>query len=96
MKNQESINISMESINNVIFGSIRIYEIKKRADIPTIIKFEEKELLTGGNNLLKLLQEEISYVREEKKVKAEIMRMLSDKQSTFLCLHTNTMDAAVP
>ena len=40
MENHESINISMESINNIIFESIRhIRDQKKRADIPTIIKY---------------------------------------------------------
>ena len=35
------------------------------------------------------MQEEITYLREENKVKSEIVRMLSDKQNTFHCLHTN-------
>ena len=42
------------------------------------------------------MQEEISYLREKNKVTSEIIRMLSDKQSTYHCLHTNTTDTAVP
>ena len=40
MENHESINISMESINNIIFESTRhIRDQEKRADIPTIINY---------------------------------------------------------
>ena len=40
MENYESIYISMESINNVIFESMRhIRDQKKTADIPKIIKY---------------------------------------------------------
>ena len=38
MENHESINISMESVNNIYLNLYDKYEIKKRADIPTIIK----------------------------------------------------------
>ena len=45
MENQESINISMESINNIIFEFIRhIRDQKKRADTPTIIKYIYKNV----------------------------------------------------
>ena len=40
--------------------------------------------------------EEISYLREGSKVKLDVIRMLSDKQSTYCCFHTNTTEAAVP
>ena len=40
MENHESINLSTESINYMIFESIQhIQDQKKRADIPTIIKY---------------------------------------------------------
>ena len=39
MENHESINISMELINNLIFESIRHVRDQKRADIPTTIKY---------------------------------------------------------
>ena len=55
-----------------------------------------KKSFTRGSDLLKPLQEEISYLREDNKVKSEIIRMLSDKQNTYHCLHTNTLDTAVP
>ena len=38
---------------------------------------EEKKVSPEGSILLKLLQEEISYLREESKVKSEIIRMVS-------------------
>ena len=38
MENHESINISMESINNLIFESIQHIRDQKKADISTIIK----------------------------------------------------------
>ena len=41
---------------------------------------------------MKLLQEEITYLKEENKVKSEKVRMLSDKQNIF---RLNTMDTAV-
>ena len=57
---------------------------------------EGKKVSPEGSNLLKLLQEEISYLREENKMKSEIIKMLSDKQNTYRCLHTNTTHRAVP
>ena len=40
MEDHESIKISMESINNIVFESIRhMGDQKKRADIPTIMKY---------------------------------------------------------
>ena len=39
MENDESINISMESISDIIFESIRHIRDKKRANIPIIIKY---------------------------------------------------------
>ena len=50
---------------------------------------EQKEVSSEGGNLVKLLQEEITYLRDKNKVKSEIIRMLSDKQNTSLNLHTN-------
>ena len=41
--------------------------------------FWKKQVSPEGSNLLKLLQEAIPYVREENKVKSEIVRILSDK-----------------
>ena len=58
--------------------------------------FEEKEVSPEGSNLVKLLQEEITYLRKENQVKSEMIRMLPDKQNTYRCLHTNTTDTAVP
>ena len=42
------------------------------------------------------MQDEVTYLREENKVKSEIIRMLSDKQNTYRCLHTNSTDTVVP
>ena len=42
------------------------------------------------------MHEEIFYLREENKLKSEIIRILSDKQNTYHCLYTNTTDTAVP
>ena len=42
------------------------------------------------------MQEEISYLREENKVKSAIIRILSDRQNTYCCLHTNTTNTEVP
>ena len=40
MENNDSINISIESINNIIFDSIRHIRLnKRRPDIPTIIEY---------------------------------------------------------
>ena len=64
----------------------QIYVLKKR--------LEGKKVSAEVSNLLKLLQEQISYLREENKVKSEIMRILSEKQNTYRCLHTNTTDTA--
>ena len=46
--------------------------------------------------MVKLLQEEITYLRERNKVKSEIKRMLSDKQNTYHCLNADTADTAFP
>ena len=59
-------------------------------------RLEEKEVSPEGSNHVKLLQEENTYLREENKVNSEIIRMLSDKQNTYRCLHTSTTDTAVP
>ena len=59
-------------------------------------RLEEKEVSPKGSNHVKLLQEEITYLREKNKVKSDIIRMLSDKQNTYRCLHANTTDTAVP
>ena len=45
---------------------------------------------------LKLLQKEISYLREENKAKSETIRILSDKQNTYRCLYKNTTNTLVP
>ena len=42
------------------------------------------------------MQEESFYLREENKLKLEIIRILSDKQNTYRCLYTNTTYTAVP
>lgn len=57
---------------------------------------EEKEVSPEGNNFANLSQEEINYLREESKERSEKIRMLSGKQNTYRCLHTNTTEAAVP
>ena len=59
-------------------------------------RLEEKEVSPDGSNHVKLLQEENTYLREENKVNSDIIRMLSDKQNTYRCLHTSTTDTAVP
>ena len=41
------------------------------------------------------MQEEITFLREETKVKSEKIRMLSDKQNNYPCLQTNATDTAV-
>ena len=44
MEYYEPIDISIESVNNLIFESIRHKQDKKKADIPTIIKYVEREM----------------------------------------------------
>ena len=82
---EQICNIKAELVALKSFVIEQIYVLKKR--------LEEKEASPEGNNLLKLLQEEISYLREENKVKSEIIKILSDKQNTW---PTNTTDAVVP
>ena len=76
----------MELVALQSFVIEQIYVPKKR--------LEEKEVSPEGSNLPKVLQEKISI--SEKKVKSEIIRMLSDKQNTYRCLHKSTTDTAVP
>ena len=76
----------MEPVALKSFVIEQIYVLKKR--------LEGKKVSAEVSNLLKLLQEQISYLREENKVKSEIMRILSEKQNTYHCLHTNTTDTA--
>ena len=76
----------MEPVALKSFVIEQIYVLKKR--------LEGKKVSAEVSNLLKLLQEQISYLREENKVKSEIMRILSEKQNTYRCLHTNTTDTA--
>ena len=84
---EQIFNIKAELVTLKSFIVEQIYILKKH--------FEQKEILPENNNLLKLLEGEISYLREEYKVKSEIITMLSDKQNTYRCLHTNTTDTAV-
>ena len=85
---EQICNIKAELATLKSFVIEEIYLLKKR--------LEEKEFSPESSSLLKLLQEEISYLREENKVKSEIISMLSDKQNTYHCLHTNTTDTIVP
>ena len=75
----------MELVALKSFVIEQTYVLKKR--------LEGKKVSAEVSNLLKLLQKQISYLREEK-VKSEIMRILSEKQNTCRCLHTNTTDTA--
>ena len=85
---EQICNIKADLVALKSFVIKKIYVLNKR--------LEEKEVSPEGSNFLKLLQEEISYLREKKKVKSEIVRILSDKENTYRCLHTNTTDKAVP
>ena len=83
---EQICNIKVELVALKSFVIEQIYVLKKR--------LEGKKVSAEVSNLLKLLQEQISYLREENKVKSEIMRILSEKQNTYHCLHTNTTDTA--
>ena len=61
----------MELVALKSFTIEQIYVLKKR--------LEEKEVSPEGSNHLKLLQEKISYLREENKVKSVIIRILPEK-----------------
>ena len=61
----------MELVALKSFTIQQIYVLKKR--------LEEKEVSPEGSNLLKLLQEEISYLRVENKVKSVIIRIPPEK-----------------
>ena len=68
---EQIYNINRELVALKSFVIEQTYVLKKR--------LEEMEVSPEGSNLLKLLQEAIPYVREENKVKSEIVRILSDK-----------------
>ena len=84
---EQTFNIKVELVALKSFVLEKMYVLQKH--------LEEKEVSPEGSNVLKLLQEEISCLREENKMKSEIIRLLSEKQNTYRCLHTNTRDAAV-
>ena len=77
---EQICNIKSELVALKSFVIEQIYVLKKQG---------KKEGSSEGSSPVKLVQEEITYLREENKVKSEIVRMLSDKQNTFHCLHTN-------
>ena len=68
---EQIYNIKVELVALKSFVIEQIYVLKKC--------LEEKEVSPEGSNLSKLLQEEISHLREENKLKSEIIRIPSDK-----------------
>ena len=73
---EQICNVKAELVALKSFVIEQIYVLKKR--------LEEKEVSPEGGNLLKLLQDETSYLRYENKVKSEIIRMLSDKKALII------------
>ena len=85
---QKICNIKTELVALKSFVIEQIYVLEKH--------LEEKKVSPEASNLLKLLQEKISDLRDENKMKSEIIGMLPHKQNTYRCLYTNTTDTAVP
>ena len=91
MENQESINLSMESINNTIFESIQhIRDQKKRADIPTIIKcmYKNEENKTTNESTV---TDRITYLTN-----ANVLENKRSNNKDSYYLKDNTIDLEIP
>ena len=91
MENQESINISIKSINNTIFESIQhIRDQENRANIPTIIKYiyknEENKAINESIIADRIIYLIDAYVFENKRS--------NNKDSYYL--KDNTIDLEIP